>query len=83
MFDPWVEKIPWRREWVLILVFLSENSMDCIAHGVMKSLHDWPLSLHFPLHSLIWLIKGYALQFVFLATSVFSNLSCCLPFKNM
>ena len=38
-------------------------------HGL--SLHDWPLSLHFPLHSLIWLIKGYALQFVFLATSVF------------
>ena len=26
--DPWIRKIPWRREWLSILVFLQENSMD-------------------------------------------------------
>ena len=25
MFDPWVRKIPWRREWLPILVFLPEE----------------------------------------------------------
>ena len=25
-FDPWVEKIPWRREWQLTLVFLPGKS---------------------------------------------------------
>ena len=25
-FDLWVEKIPWRREWLLTLVFLPEES---------------------------------------------------------
>ena len=28
MFDPWVRKIPWRREWQLIQYSSSENSMD-------------------------------------------------------
>ena len=27
-FDPWVGKIPWRREWQPIPVFLPENPMD-------------------------------------------------------
>jgi len=27
-FDPWVGKIPWRREWQPTLGFLLENSMD-------------------------------------------------------
>ena len=27
-FDPWVGKIPWRRAWPPILVFLPENSMN-------------------------------------------------------
>ena len=34
-FDPWVGKIPWRRE--SLLTPGLENSMDCIAHGVTKS----------------------------------------------
>ena len=36
-FDPWVGKIPWRREQLPTLVFWLENSMDCIVHGVAKS----------------------------------------------
>ena len=41
-FDPWVEKIPWRREWLPTPVFLLENSMDrgvwqATVHGVVKS----------------------------------------------
>ena len=36
-FNPWVGKIPWRRERQPTPVFWLENSMDCIAHGVAKS----------------------------------------------
>ena len=40
-FDPWVGKIPWRKEWLLQYSFL-ENSMDrgawwAIVHGIAKS----------------------------------------------
>ena len=34
-FDPWVGKIPWRRE--RLQCSGLENSMDCIVHGVAKS----------------------------------------------
>ena len=43
MFNPWVRKIPWRKEWQPTPVFLSENSMGSEAswaiavHGVSKS----------------------------------------------
>ena len=37
-FDPWVGKIPWRREWLLIPVFWpGEFHGLCIVHGVPKS----------------------------------------------
>ena len=36
-FDPWVGKIPWRRERLPTPVFCLENSMDSIVHGVAKS----------------------------------------------
>ena len=41
-FDPWVEKIPWRRKWQPTPVFLPENSMDrgawqATVPGVAKS----------------------------------------------
>ena len=36
-FDPWVEKIPWRREWLPIPIFGLENAMDCIVLGDAKS----------------------------------------------
>jgi hypothetical protein len=40
--DPWIGKIPWRREWLPTPVFLLENSMDtgawqAIVHGVAES----------------------------------------------
>ena len=40
--DPWIRKIPWRREWLSILVFLQENSMDrgawwATVHGVANN----------------------------------------------
>ena len=39
--SPWITKIPWRREWLRTLVFLSGDSMDrgarwTIVHGVAK-----------------------------------------------
>ena len=37
-FDPWVGKIPWRREWSYSLQYSGlENPMDCIVHAVAKS----------------------------------------------
>ena len=35
--NPWVGKIPWRREQLLSLVFWPRESMDCIVHGVAKN----------------------------------------------
>ena len=43
-FDPWVGKIPWRRERLLQYSGL-ENPMDCVAHGITESwtwLSDFP-----------------------------------------
>ena len=44
-FDPWVEKILWRRKWQPTLVFLPEKSMDkgawlLAVHGVTRVGHD-------------------------------------------
>ena len=36
-FDPWVGKIPWRRQQLPTPCSGLENSMDCIDHGVAKS----------------------------------------------
>ena len=41
-FDPWVRKIPWRREWQPTPVFLPGESMDrgawqATVHGVAMS----------------------------------------------
>ena len=36
-FDPWVGKIPWRRERLPTPVFWPGDSMNCIVHGVTKS----------------------------------------------
>ena len=41
-FNPWVGKIPWRRDWQPTPVFLPENPMDrgawrATVHGVTKS----------------------------------------------
>ena len=57
MFDPWVGKIPWRRERLPIPVSGLENSMDCIDHRVVKSrtrLSD--LYFHFNV-SYVWNLK--------------------------
>ena len=35
-FDPWVRKIPWRREWLPTPVFLQENSIDRGARGLQS-----------------------------------------------
>ena len=39
-FDPWVRKIPWRREWLPTPVFLPEEkgrAWQATVHGVAKS----------------------------------------------
>ena len=47
-FNPWVGKIPWRRERLPILIFWLENPMDCILHGVIKSQSQtWLSHFHF------------------------------------
>ena len=48
-FDPWVGKIPWRKERLPTPVFWSENSMDCVVCGVAKSqtrLSDFHFTWH-------------------------------------
>ena len=50
-FDPWVGKSPWRRERLLMPVFLPENPMDkgawwAIAHGLAKSWTWLATSMH-------------------------------------
>ena len=55
-FDPWVRKIPWRRKWHPVPVFLpgkfhGQKSLQAIVHGAAKSrtwLSDWALAA-FPL----------------------------------
>ena len=52
-FDPWVRKIPWRREWQPTPVFLLEHPMDrgawwATVPGVAKS-WMWPSKEHFSL----------------------------------
>ena len=44
-FDPWVRKVPWRREWLPSLVFVPENSMDrgawlATVHAVARVGHN-------------------------------------------
>ena len=51
MFNPWVRKIPWRREWNLLQYFCLENSMyrgtwRVTVHGVTKS-QTWLRDKHF------------------------------------
>ena len=36
-FDPWVQKIPWRREWLLTPVFLAGEFNGQRSHGVKES----------------------------------------------
>ena len=36
-FNPWVGKIPWRRERLPLQYSGLENSVDCIVHGVSKN----------------------------------------------
>ena len=38
-FDPWVGKIPWRRESYPLQYSGLKNPMDCIVHEVTEHLH--------------------------------------------
>ena len=64
-FDPWVEKIPWRREWQPTLVFLpgkshGQRAWQATVHGVAESDTSEQLSMHthlFMSHSMdIWVL---------------------------
>ena len=39
-FDSWGGKILWRKDRLLTPVFWPGESMDCVVHGVTKSLTD-------------------------------------------
>jgi len=39
-FDPWVRKLPWRREWQPTTVFLPGEFHGQKSHGVARSRHD-------------------------------------------
>ena len=45
-FNPFVGKIPWRREWQPTPVCGLENSMNCIIHGVTNC-QSWLSNFHF------------------------------------
>ena len=42
-FNPWVGKIPGKGRGYPLQYSGLENFMDCIAHGVAKVGHDWPI----------------------------------------
>ena len=55
-FDPWVGKIPWRRERLPLQYSGLENSTGCIVHGSAKSqtqLSDFHFHFHMASH---WLL---------------------------
>ena len=53
-FDPWVGKIPWRREWLSTPVFWPENSMD---RGAWQAtVHSWTGLSDFHFHWLVALV---------------------------
>ena len=70
VFDPWIGKIPWRREWQPILYSCLENSNDrgtlrATDHGVAKTgLSDWHARVKFSLSSVISVIE--LIQWIFL-----------------
>jgi len=41
-FNPWVGKIPWRRAWKHIPVFLPGESHWTEAPGGLQSIESWP-----------------------------------------
>ena len=45
-FNPWVGKIPWRREGYPLQYSGLENSMDCILHGAAKSRSNFFFHFH-------------------------------------
>ena len=51
-FDPWVGKIPWRREWQPTAVFLSgefhgQRSLVSYSPWGRRVGHDWPTNTHY------------------------------------
>ena len=44
-FDPWVRKIPWRREWLLTAVFLPGESYGQKSRS-QRDGHDWATNTH-------------------------------------
>ena len=71
-FDPWVRKIPWKREWYLTPVFLpgeshGQRSLVSYIHGVAKSWTQLTLSFTFPDKGVSVLIElwGPFLEFPF------------------
>ena len=48
-FDPWVGKIPWRREWLPTWVFLPEESHEQSSlvgyMGLQRVGHDWATNI--------------------------------------
>ena len=66
-FDPWIRKIPWRREWQPTPVFCLENPLDrgdwATVHSVAKSqtvlkwlsTHDHRIEgINFSISNLLW-----------------------------
>ena len=57
-FDPWVGKVPWRRERLQTPVFDLENSLDCTVHGVARS---WMPMIDFHFHFQVNLVVSNSL----------------------
>ena len=55
-FDPWVGKMPWRRE--RLPTQGLENFKDCIVHGVAKS-QTRPSDFHFDFHTWLGLFWAF------------------------
>ena len=71
-FDPWLGKIPWRSLEGYPLQYSSlENSIDCIVHGVTKSLSLTPSLPHSPFKSRLKVLR---LDYTFNSLQLYVNI---------
>ena len=86
-FDPWVFKIPWRKEWQATAVFLpgefhGQSSLvgySPRAMGSQRVRHDWAINTLFILHS--YFVCTYIYIYIYTHTHIQSQSHCYILAK--